>query len=106
MNVLFVCNQGQNRSRTAEEIFLASFPTQSAGLYNQRPLTRAQLEWADVVVVMEEAQREEIGVRFPNEYVCKRILNFDIPDIYAYMQPELVALLKVRASLLLEPFLE
>ncbi|MCX6710582.1 MAG: phosphotyrosine protein phosphatase, partial [Candidatus Woesearchaeota archaeon] len=60
MNVLFVCAQNQNRSRTAEEIFKDSFSTKSAGLYNSEPVTEEQISWADAIVVMEEAQRSEM----------------------------------------------
>ena len=46
MKVLFVCNQNQNRSKTAEHIFRGRFKTKSAGLYNRTPLTEKQISWA------------------------------------------------------------
>ncbi|MFH1211189.1 MAG: phosphotyrosine protein phosphatase [archaeon] len=94
MKVLFICNQNENRSKTAEEIFKNRFETKSAGLYNEKPVTEKQVSWADVVVVMEEEQRTEIGKRFPKQYMQKRILNLDIPDIYHHNQPELIDELK------------
>jgi predicted protein tyrosine phosphatase len=94
MNILFVCNQNQHRSKTAETIFKNKFNTKSAGLYNKKPLTKKQLQWADEVIVMEDRQREEIAKRFPDEYIKKRILSLDIPDIFHYNQPELIDLLK------------
>jgi predicted protein tyrosine phosphatase len=102
MRVLFVCNQNQHRSKTAEELFKNDFETLSAGLYNNKPLTKDQLEWADVVVVMEEQQREEIAKRFPGFYLKKQILNVEIADIYQYNQPELIMQLKekINAALL------
>ncbi len=100
MKVLFVCNQNENRSKTAEEIFRQKFETKSAGLYNQRPLTRQELSWADVVVVMEDAQRAEIARRFPKEYMQKRIISLDIPDIYSYNQTDLVRELKKKSALI------
>lgn len=96
MKVLFICNQNLNRSKTAEEIFKGRFETKSAGLYNEKPLTARHLSWADVVIVMEDLQREEIAKRFPNHYMQKRILSLDIPDIYNYNEPELIELLKLR----------
>lgn len=96
MKVLFVCNQNQNRSRTAEEIFKDRFETRSAGLYNQKPLSQRELEWAEVVVVMEEAQRSEIATRFPKQYLQKRILSLDIPDKYHYNHPHLVRELHLK----------
>ncbi|HLG24657.1 MAG TPA: phosphotyrosine protein phosphatase [Candidatus Nanoarchaeia archaeon] len=102
MKLLFICNQNQNqnRSKTAEEIFKNKFETKSAGLYNQKPLTRKQLSWADLIVVMEDSQRTEIAKRFPKEYLQKRIISLNIPDIYNYQQPELNQLLKNKAELL------
>ena len=98
MNVLFVCNQGQNRSKTAAELFSRRFQTASAGLYSDTPITETQLAKADAIITMEEKHREEIARRFPRVYLQKRILVLGIPDIYRYAQPELVRLLKVRMS--------
>ena len=53
-----------------------------AGLYNEKPVTREQLNWADTIIVMEDRQRSEVGKRFPDMYIKKRIISFDIPDIY------------------------
>lgn len=89
MNVLFICNQNKNRSKLAERLFQDKFNTKSAGLYNQKPLNQKQLSWADVVVVMEEEQRGEVEKRFPQLSVQKRILSFDIPDVYNYDNIEL-----------------
>ena len=98
MNVLFVCNQNQNRSKTAEEAFKGRFNTKSAGLYNENPVTEKQLNWANVVIVMEQSQRAEIAKRFPKHYMQKRILSLDIPDVYHYNQPELIDLLKSKVN--------
>ena len=96
MKVLFVCNQNLNRSKTAEEIFKASFETWSAGLYNTYPLTGSQLSWADLVVVMEDEQRSEIARRFPGEYLSTRIISLGIPDKYQYRDPELIKMLRKK----------
>lgn len=102
MDVLFICNQNQNRSKTAEELFQEQFNTQSAGLYNQKPVTNEQLYWADVVIVMEEEQRHELAKRFPKTYLQKRILCLDIPDIYDYNDPRLIQILKLKMEECLE----
>ena len=100
MRVLFICNQNQNRSKTAEILFSKRFETKSAGLYNEHPVTQAQLEWADVLVVMEDEQRTELSRRFPRYYLQKRILSLDIPDIYRKDQPELVQELRKKIKVL------
>ena len=105
MKVLFICNQNENRSKTAEEIFRDKFETKSAGLYTldvKQLLTEKMLGWADLVVVMEDEQRSEIAKRFPKLYMQKRILSLDIPDIYQYNQPELIEILNSKME---EPIL-
>lgn len=98
MKVLFVCNQNKNRSKTAEVIFKNKFETKSAGLYNEHPMTKNNISWADIVVVMEDSQRSEIAKRFPKEYLQKRIISLDIPDIYSYNQDKLVNELKNKVD--------
>jgi len=96
MKVLFVCNQNQNRSKTAAVIFKGRFNTKSAGLYCNKPLTAKQLSWSNVVIVMEDEQGDEIAKRFPKEYMQKRILSLEIPDIYHFNEPKLVKVLKAK----------
>lgn len=96
MKILFICNQNQNRSKTAEDLFKDKFETKSAGLYNEKPVTKKQLSWADTIIVMEDSQRSEISKRFPQEYLKKQILSLNIPDIYQFNQPELNKLLKSK----------
>lgn len=105
MKILFICNQGRNRSRTAAELFASDFKAQSAGLYNDSPVTGQQLVWADLIIVMEDTQRIEIAKSFPAIYLQKRILTLGIPDIYSYRQPELVQLLRAKMSELLQPLI-
>ncbi|HLC80765.1 MAG TPA: phosphotyrosine protein phosphatase [Candidatus Nanoarchaeia archaeon] len=96
MNALFICNQNQNHSKLAEEIFKEKFSTKSAGLFNQKPLTEKELDWAEVVFVMEDFQRSEIAKRFPKLYMQKRILSLDVPDEYNYKDTSLAKILKSR----------
>ena len=96
MKVLFICNQNENRSKTAEELFKGKFKTKSAGLFNEKPVTSKEINWADVIVVMEDFQRNEIAKRFPEYYIKKRILSLNLPDMYYYKQPELLSILKSK----------
>lgn len=98
MKVLFICNQNLNRSKTAEELFKDKFETKSAGLYNEKPVTEKQLEWADTVVVMEDEQRSEIAKRFPKQYLKKRVISLNIADVYFYNQPELIDVLELKMA--------
>ena len=67
-------------------------------MYNEIPVNEKQLSWADVICVMEDSQRSEIGKRFPKQYLQKRIINLDILDVYSYMDEELVKVLKVKVD--------
>lgn len=99
--MLFVCNQNQNRSKTAEELFKDRFDTKSAGLFNEKPVSETDLSWADLVVVMEDAQRSEIAKRFPKQYMQKKILSLGIPDVYYFNQPQLIDVLNNKINELL-----
>lgn len=89
--MLFICNQGMHRSKTASEIFGGDY----AGLYSENnPLTSEKITKADIVFVMEEDQRKEIAKRFPKEYLTKKILNLDIADMYSYGSEKLKNKLK------------
>ena len=79
-------------------IFKGKFKTKSAGLYNEKPVTAKQLSWADTVIVMDEEQRREVAKRFPKQYMQKRILSLDIPDVFHYNQPELINILKSKIN--------
>ncbi len=96
MKLLFICNQNLHRSKTAEEIFKDQSKTKSAGLFNEKPVTESELDWADTVIVMENFQRTELSKRFPKQYMQKKILSLDVPDIYQYMQSELITILKQK----------
>lgn len=99
-NVLFICSQNRLRSPTAEQVF-ADWPgieTASAGLNHdaENPLTPELLQWADIVFVMERMHRNKLSARFKPHLGGKRVICLEIPDDYAYMDPDLVALLKAR----------
>ena len=96
MKVLFICNQNIHRSKTAERIFKDRFETKSTDIYNDTPVTELQIEWADLIVVMEEHQRDEIKNKYHKQYLKKQIICLDIPDIYYYNQPALINLLESK----------
>jgi predicted protein tyrosine phosphatase len=102
IRVLFICSQNKLRSPTAEAVF-ATWPgieTDSAGL-NQDAIVAIdpeQIDWADLIFVMEKAHRTKLSKRFRKHLHGKRIVCLDIPDDYDFMQPELVALLEAKAG--------
>lgn len=99
-HILFVCSQNKLRSPTAEQVFAArdDLDVASAGLNHdaEQPLGAEQIEWAELIFVMEKAQRSKLQRKFRAQLRGKRVVCLDIPDEYEYMAPELVALLQAR----------
>jgi predicted protein tyrosine phosphatase len=106
LNVLFVCSQNKWRSPTAERIF-ARYPgveCSSAGLNNdaENPLAPEQVERADIIFVMERAQRTKLSARFKKYLKGARVICLDIPDKYKFMDPALVSLLESKVPQFLQ----
>ena len=102
INALFICSQNKLRSPTAEHVF-AKWPnveTDSAGLNvgADVELSPEQIDWADIIFVMEKKQRTKLLQKFRKYLNGRRIICLDIPDDYDYMQPELVKLLEAKAG--------
>jgi predicted protein tyrosine phosphatase len=99
---LFICSQNRLRSPTAEHVF-ASWPgveTDSAGLGTDATvhLSPEQIQWANIIFVMEKSHRNKLAAKFKQHLNGKRVICLDIPDRYEYMQPELVTVLKAKAG--------
>ncbi|OOG49840.1 phosphotyrosine protein phosphatase [Rhodanobacter sp. C01] len=103
--VLFLCSRNRLRSPTAEQVFRAwpGLEVDSAGLAEDAEvvLTAEQLDWAELIMVMEASHRRRLHARHRTRLKGKRVICLDIPDIYAFMQPELVELLLKKAGPLL-----
>ena len=101
-NVLFVCGRNKLRSPTAERIF-ADYPdveVASAGTNPDAdtPLSAELVEWADIIFVMEKSHRQKLSTRFRASLKKSRVVCLDIPDKYAFMDPELVRILKSKVT--------
>lgn len=64
----------------AETLFKGRFETRSAGLHGGKEITKEDLDWADVIAVMEEEHRLELVKRFPKECKKKKVVALDIPS--------------------------
>ena len=104
-HVLFICSQNKLRSPTAEAIFAGrpGIDVDSAGLNNDAivPLAPEQVQWADVIFVMEKEHRNKLNRKFKRHLNGQRVIVLGIPDDYDYMDPALVELLKVKVAPLL-----
>jgi predicted protein tyrosine phosphatase len=97
-NLLFICSQNRLRSPTAEAVF-SEWPgieVMSAGTNSDATVSLSSdlIEWADILVVMEQVHKTKLSKKFRSHLKNKRIVVLGIPDNYEYMQPELVELLK------------
>lgn len=104
-NILVVCGRNKRRSRTAEFIFKNDnrFSIRSAGLSpkSDRKISENDLNWADLVFVMETAQRAKVRELFPHTQLPE-ITILHIPDDYEFMDDELVEMLTERINETLE----
>lgn len=99
---LFLCSQNRLRSPTAEQVFAVwpNVATDSAGISADAEvqLSAEQLAWATLIFVMEKVHRQKLNRKFAAVLKNKRVICLDIPDNYAFMQPELVQLLERKAG--------
>ncbi len=110
LNALFVCSRNQWRSPTAERIW-RKHPTirvRSAGTSSgaRHRVSWRDLEWADLVLVMEEKHRSRLKAEHPRLLQHKALYVLGIPDEYRFMDPELVELLEETAGPIFDRLLE
>jgi predicted protein tyrosine phosphatase len=98
VNVLFVCSRNQWRSPTAERMFKGHpvIVARSAGtsLSARHRISHADIDWADVIMVMEGKHRDRILADYARLVEDTPIHVLDIPDEYKYMDPELIEMLE------------
>ncbi len=100
MRILFVCSENRLRSPTAAAVFseFEGVDAISAGTNKdcECPVSGDLIEWADAVLVMETSHRNKVSKRFRDLLRGKKLAVLEIPDIYEFMDPMLIALLKAR----------
>lgn len=98
---LFVCSAGMLRSPTAAAVATRlGHNARSCGSspYALIPLTANLIAWADKIYFVNEENYAEAKDNFSNhsvslEELATKSTVWDIPDIYEYMHPDLVATL-------------
>ena len=101
-NVLFICSANRLRSPTAEQVF-STWPgieVDSAGISNGASvvLSSDQVDWADMIFVMEKSHRNKLMRQFRERLKNKRVICLDIPDDYEFMDSTLVHMLERRVG--------
>ena len=105
-NILFICSANKDRSRTAEDYFREKHPHHnydSAGT-NEKIcfqlgtsfLNTEQLEWADVIFVMEN-KHKDFAISLLKSKMKIQILG--IADRFTYFQKELLEILDRKVQL-------
>jgi predicted protein tyrosine phosphatase len=98
LRILFVCGQTRWRSPTAERIYRgdARVSVRSAGLgaKSRRAISDDDLDWADLVLVMERRYEGRIRAHFPDRARFPPMESLEIPDEYRFMDGELVELIR------------
>ena len=61
-------------------------------------LGEEQIEWADVILVMEKVHRDRLNRTFRHCLAGKRIAVLNIADDYEFMDPRLIDLLHRRCA--------
>ena len=69
---------------------------------NRRAISVKDLQWADVVMVMEDKHRKRLLADFPDIARFNPIHVLDIPDDYRFMDSELVNLVHTAAEPLID----
>jgi len=105
MRLHFLCSRNQWRSPTAEAVYQNDphVEVNSAGVSSsaRHRVTEKLLRWADLVLVMEHEHKRRIREQFPALVHELRIEVLDIPDDYAFMNAELMTLIRERVEPLL-----
>jgi len=100
--VLFLCSRNKLRSPTAEDIFRGqpAIEVDSAGLAPDAevPLSVEQIEWADLIIVMENVHKQRLNRKFRKSLGGKRVVVLGILDKYPYMDAELIRLLRLKCA--------
>jgi predicted protein tyrosine phosphatase len=102
VRVLFVCRLNRHRSATAERLFCKrkDLDVRSAGTSEDAmvQINDRMLDWADVIFAMDEDQQNNLRKMFPSHPALTRIVCLDIPDVFSFNDPELIALLEDRVN--------
>lgn len=100
IRALFVSGLARNRAATAAQTFegWTGVRTDFAGLTagTDSPLAPDQIDWAGRIYVFEKRQKAALNARFGARMRGRAVLDLDIPDLYTFMQPELIQLLHDR----------
>ena len=98
LKILFVCGRNKWRSPTAERIYRNDprVSARSAGVGDKalRKISEKDLDWANLVLVMERKYARRIREQLQSRDSFPPIECLDIPDDYEFMDEELITLIR------------
>jgi predicted protein tyrosine phosphatase len=94
IRVLFICGKARMRSPTAADM-VSGWPeveADFAGLSNDADerLSLEQIEWADIIAVMEQRQKKRLLALFGQHLGPRKVSVLAVPDRYDYGDPALI----------------
>ena len=108
--VLCVCSAGLLRSPTTAWVLSQdpwNFNTRACGLedYALIPMDEVLLTWADLIICMNGMQVKRVEDKITDivkkgRPICPQVINFNIPDDFAFRDPTLVEIIRGKASTL------
>ena len=105
LKVLFLCAKNQWRSPTCESLYRHDprLVVRSAGVKSgaKRYITEIDIEWADLIFVMEREHKKILLQNF-GHVSFPEIIILDIPDDYEYMAPNLQSLIRETVEPILD----
>lgn len=98
MNLLFIYTLNQWRSPTAEAIFKyePGLSVRSAGTASNAAhhVNSQDIDWAEVIFVMEKKHQEYIEKNFKDALKNKRLINLNVPDDFENVRENLDEILR------------
>lgn len=105
INILFICSRNQWRSPTAEQIYRKDkrFNVRSAGVSAsaRRRVSERDVHWAGIIVAMDASHADRLRSMIRRAKTNATLHTLDIPDLYQFMDPELIDILKDRIESIL-----
>ena len=102
MRVLFICGKARVRSPTAAQVFAdrPGVQTDFGGLSRDADdaLSSDQLDWADVIMVMERRHATRLQEGWGRVLAGKKVVVLDIRDRYTFMEAGLIEELMNKAG--------
>ena len=101
--VLTICSAGLLRSPTIAWYIQSvyDYNCRAAGMHDYAlvPVDDVLVEWADIIIVADEDKYITLMNTYEDIIGDKPVLNFDIPDIYEYKNPDLIKLIEERCAM-------